>query len=276
VAEWSNAPVLKTGVPGDRDRGFESRPLRSTQTISLHTTRFPAVRRRVPGASGSVSRRLSSMYFVHTAVQTEETACFPRSREDELRVRRESAAAFMRGYYSILSRRHFATAWGMLSRRVRRQLGPFKSWKAGHRRSLGASVRSTRVRLSQGRAVVAISLCSRDRDACSGRVIRQYFRGTLVLAPRRDSWVAVRVRLRKTGRGQVHLSKSECRPKRRRPPRPPSPPTDCQGYRPCLPPGPDVDCEGGSGDGPRYVPGPVSVTGSDPYHLDRDGDGIDS
>ena len=49
--------------------------------------------------------------------------------------------------------------------------------------------------------------------------------------------------------------------------------TDCQGYVPCLPPGPDVDCAGGSGDGPRYVSGPVRVTGSDPYRLDGDGDG---
>jgi RTX calcium-binding nonapeptide repeat (4 copies) len=44
--------------------------------------------------------------------------------------------------------------------------------------------------------------------------------------------------------------------------------TDCQGYSPCLPPGPDVDCKGGGGDGPRYVQGPVKVTGSDPYGLD--------
>ena len=47
---------------------------------------------------------------------------------------------------------------------------------------------------------------------------------------------------------------------------------DCQGYNPCIEPGPDVDCAGGSGNGPRYS-GPVSVTGSDPYDLDRDGDG---
>ena len=46
------------------------------------------------------------------------------------------------------------------------------------------------------------------------------------------------------------------------------------GYDPCIPPGPDVDCAGGRGDGPRYVEGPVRVTGSDPYGLDRDGDGI--
>jgi hypothetical protein len=46
------------------------------------------------------------------------------------------------------------------------------------------------------------------------------------------------------------------------------------GYDPCIPPGPDVDCAGGSGDGPRYVEGPIRVTGSDPYGLDRDHDGI--
>ena len=46
------------------------------------------------------------------------------------------------------------------------------------------------------------------------------------------------------------------------------------GYDPCIAPGPDVDCAGGSGNGPRYVEGPVYVTGSDPYDLDRDGDGV--
>ena len=46
------------------------------------------------------------------------------------------------------------------------------------------------------------------------------------------------------------------------------------GYSPCIPPGPDVDCAGGSGNGPRYVQGPITVTGSDPYGLDSDHDGI--
>ena len=41
----------------------------------------------------------------------------------------------------------------------------------------------------------------------------------------------------------------------------------------CLnPDSPDYDCEGGSGDGPDYT-GPVRVVGSDPFDLDRDGDG---
>ena len=51
-------------------------------------------------------------------------------------------------------------------------------------------------------------------------------------------------------------------------------PACTEGYDPCIPPGPDVDCAGGSGNGPRYVEGPIRVTGSDPYGLDRDGDGI--
>ena len=44
------------------------------------------------------------------------------------------------------------------------------------------------------------------------------------------------------------------------------------GYSPCLPPASDYDCAGGSGDGPKYT-GYVTVTGSDPYGLDSDGDG---
>jgi len=46
------------------------------------------------------------------------------------------------------------------------------------------------------------------------------------------------------------------------------------GYDPCVPVASDVDCAGGSGNGPKYVTGPVRVTGSDVYDLDRDGDGV--
>jgi hypothetical protein len=195
--------------------------------------------------------------------------------------RRSSAVAFMRRYYRRVSNRRFAAAWRMLGRRVRRDIGPFRGWRAGHRRSLGVSVTSARARLSRGRAVVTIRLRSRDRDACSGRIVRQRFRGRWILAPRSGSWVAVREHMRKTGGGRVRLSKSECRPDPDRqgpppdqPPPPSNPPTDCQGYDPCLPPGPDVDCAGGSGNGPRYVNGPVYVSGDDPYGLDSDNDGV--
>lgn len=50
--------------------------------------------------------------------------------------------------------------------------------------------------------------------------------------------------------------------------------TCTEGYRPCLTPAPDYDCAGGSGNGPRYAQGPIYVDGSDPYDLDRDGDGV--
>lgn len=45
-------------------------------------------------------------------------------------------------------------------------------------------------------------------------------------------------------------------------------------YSGCVPIASDVDCAGGSGNGPEYVEGPVEVTGSDVYGLDRDNDGI--
>lgn len=42
----------------------------------------------------------------------------------------------------------------------------------------------------------------------------------------------------------------------------------------CVPVARDVDCSGGSGNGPAYVSGPVTVIGNDIYGLDRDGDGV--
>jgi hypothetical protein len=43
----------------------------------------------------------------------------------------------------------------------------------------------------------------------------------------------------------------------------------------CLDPNAsDYDCEGGSGDGPKYVDGPITVVGDDHFDLDRDGDGV--
>jgi len=46
------------------------------------------------------------------------------------------------------------------------------------------------------------------------------------------------------------------------------------GYSPCLSPASDYDCAGGSGNGPEYAYGPISISGSDPYGLDSDGDGV--
>jgi hypothetical protein len=47
------------------------------------------------------------------------------------------------------------------------------------------------------------------------------------------------------------------------------------GYSKCLDADAlDYDCAGGEGDGPKYVDGPIRVSGSDPFDLDRDGNGL--
>jgi hypothetical protein len=45
-------------------------------------------------------------------------------------------------------------------------------------------------------------------------------------------------------------------------------------YSGCVPIASDVDCAGGSGNGPAYAHGPISVIGIDVYDLDRDNDGL--
>jgi hypothetical protein len=57
----------------------------------------------------------------------------------------------------------------------------------------------------------------------------------------------------------------------------PAPEKDCDPSYPdaCLKVGiGDYDCAGGSGNGPNYVEGPVTVRGSDPFGLDGNGDGV--
>ncbi|MDQ2585420.1 hypothetical protein [Saccharothrix yanglingensis] len=60
------------------------------------------------------------------------------------------------------------------------------------------------------------------------------------------------------------------------PPAPaPAPVQGCHaGYTPCVPIASDVDCKPGSGNGPAYVTGPITVIGPDVYGLDSDGDGV--
>jgi endonuclease YncB( thermonuclease family) len=188
-------------------------------------------------------------------------------------VRREAAVAFVELYYDRISSRRYLSAWNMLGARRKRQVRPYRRWKAGFAGSLGVSARSVRARLRGGRAIVSVRLRSRDRDVCSHSVVRQYFRGTVTLASSGDSSRIVGFDIRKTRGRTPRTSRSECPPPKRQAPSP-APAPNCQGYSPCLAPGPDVDCAGGSGNGPRYVQGPVSVHGSDPYDLDRDGDGV--
>lgn len=204
---------------------------------------------------------------------------FHKTRADRARALGDPARAFVRRYYRRISNNQFRAAWQMLGGTAKRRLGyGFRRWRSSHRGSLGVSARTPRFRLGGGgRVIVSVRLRSRDRDVCSRRVVAQRFRGTVGVVPRDDSFAIVRLRIHKTAGARPRLTKSECPP----PPKPPDsvdppppPSVDCQGYSPCLPPGGDVDCAGGSGDGPRYVDGPVNVGGSDPYGLDGNNDGI--
>jgi hypothetical protein len=61
------------------------------------------------------------------------------------------------------------------------------------------------------------------------------------------------------------------------PPPPTTPARNCHPSYPgaCLDPtASDYDCAGGSGNGPKYVQGPVQVRAPDPFGLDSDSDGI--
>lgn len=206
---------------------------------------------------------------------------FHLTRAEEVRGVKASAKTFVRSYYRHLSARRFRAAWGLLGAPVKRKAGwDYRSWKSGYRSSLGIAASARRVRISGKRATVTVTLRSRDRDVCSGSQVVQRFRGTVRLAPRSGSWAIERFRIHKTAGAKPRTSKSQCPPPPEPPPVTPTPVTptpqtpDCQGYSPCISPGSDVDCAGGSGNGPRYVDGPVYVNGSDPYDLDSDGDGV--
>jgi endonuclease YncB( thermonuclease family) len=196
---------------------------------------------------------------------------FHLTRADRLRAMRGDARDFVGRYYRRLSNNQFRAAWRMLGGPVKRQLGyGYRTWRSSYRGSLSVSPRTVSSRVSGGRLIVSVRLRSRDRDVCSRHAVAQRFRGEVVLTPRDGSFAVSKFRIHKTAGKKPRLSKSECPP----PPGPPNTDTsiDGQGYSPCLESGPDVDCEGGSGNGPRYT-GPVTVTGSDPYGLDSDGDG---
>jgi hypothetical protein len=70
---------------------------------------------------------------------------------------------------------------------------------------------------------------------------------------------------------------SKAAPSKPTPSRPAPTPSNCDpNYSgACLKPNvSDYDCAGGSGDGPYYVQGPITVVGDDHYGLDADGDGV--
>jgi micrococcal nuclease len=186
--------------------------------------------------------------------------------------RRQDAEAHVRRFYARLDERRFDVAWGMLSAGLRDRLGSYRSWRKGFRRTLDTRVNRVRaVVLADGRAVVRAAIRARDRDACSGRAVKRFFRVRWVLERRGGGWLGTDVTGRKVGGARVRLSRADCpRPKPRRPaPRARPDRGSSSGchpsYRPCVPLGRDYDC--------GELDGPYAVVGPDEYRLDGDGDG---
>jgi hypothetical protein len=111
-----------------------------------------------------------------------------------------------------------------------------------------------------------------DRVPGASYAIKRAGSGALMLRAASGGWEPVDASFDKVSGGTPTLQASECGGAATPPPGAPA--EDCTpGYSPCLPPATDYDCEGGTGDGPEYT-SQVQVTGSDPYGLDADGNGV--
>jgi len=191
----------------------------------------------------------------------------------------QTAERHVRRFYFLLNEGKHRRAWALLSAGLRVRFGPYAAWRAGCRRTLGTRVNRVDVSLvPDGRALAAVRIRSRDRDACTGRVVRRFFRVSWTLARRGGGWVSTDVSARKVGGGRVRTAGAEC--PRAVAPAPPPPsggggddgnggsgPGCHPSYDPCIPDDRDYDCG-------ELSDGPYRVTGDDPYRLDGDGDGI--
>jgi hypothetical protein len=177
-------------------------------------------------------------------------------------------------FYRLLNSGQYNEAWAILPLAVQAEAGGFDQWKAGYAATISSDPRDLTV-VSQGGGTAAVSLTleAADRDACSGNRVEQVFAGTWNLRRAGSTWEAEAIDFAKVSGATPTLDAAECGAP---PPASEPPPTeDCTpGYSPCLTPASDYDCEGGEGDGPEYVAGPVQVTGSDPYGLDLDSNGV--
>jgi hypothetical protein len=241
-----------------------------------------------PGAAGDQADGCPTAPPPTPLPATNQPAPADDDAEDQGRSRAEDAERHVRRFYFLLSQRRFASAWRLLSLRLRTELGPFRTWQAGFRRTVGTRVNSLDVTLlGAGRAVARVAIRTRDRDACSGRTVSQFFRARWVLSRTGDKWRMNSVTARKVGGGRVRSSRSQCAPAPRL--RDDAGASDggnngagdgaggtgCHpSYRgACLDPdASDYDCRGG-GNGPRYT-GPVRVVGPDVFDLDANGDGF--
>jgi hypothetical protein len=186
------------------------------------------------------------------------------------------AKSAVTAYYNAVNADRFGAAWSHFSPELRRSQGGFYQWRAGYDSTTATTLLSARtVRATSTSAIERIRLIGDAIDAC-GNDISQTFVGTWTLEKRGGAFVGVALDVSQVGGDELITDPAACASEPSTPVEP-APPSDA-GCDPnyvgeCVPAdASDVDCAGGDGDGPEYV-GPVQVVGSDPYDLDRDGDG---
>jgi hypothetical protein len=190
------------------------------------------------------------------------------------RQRAAGPIATVERFYKLLNSGRYNEAWAMLPPAVQAEAGGFEQWKAGYAATIYSDPQDlTQVSQGGGAAAVSLTLVAADRDACTGDRVKQVFAGTWKLRQAGSTWEAEAIDFEKASGGTPTLDAAECGA-----PPPGSGPQSTEectpGYSPCLTPASDYDCEGGGGDGPEYVTGPVQVSGSDPYGLDLDDNGV--
>jgi len=220
-----------------------------------------------------------------TTVTTSSASTPPSESKPEPALTVQSARDFVREHYREVNRRDFDAAFSDFSPDTRVQLGPKAAFIDGYDAMRRTSVHGLSIVSRNGHkeVIVSFKLSAVAEDACGDRVDQEY-EGTWTVEDRASGLALKDSVIEQLAGDELVSSPSEC----------PAPtPTSAggggnggdqspntlsgncaPGYDPCLDASsPDYDCAGGSGDGPDYT-GLVHVSGSDPYGLDSDGDGI--
>ena len=189
-----------------------------------------------------------------------------------------AAERTVRTYYDGIDNGRFATAWRYLAREPRVQFEGYSNWKAGHEATVESDLQTaTASRTGPNSGTVRVRLNTVDLNACREEV-PQTFAGTWTVELVGGIALMTDAEIEKiSGDDPSAPCDGSTTTIDLPPPPPPPPPPGCDSNYEgaCLDPNSsDYDCSSGTGDGPDYVDGPITVVGSDPHGLDRDGNGI--
>ena len=192
-------------------------------------------------------------------------------------------------YYVALDAYQYRKAWNYLGSQQQAAVGGLDTWRRPFKNNFQTNLTSETVTpLNPTSATVAVTLNTLDYDACNNKVW-QTFSGTWTVSLDGGKPLLESANIAKTSGRDPVLTVAECQTILPPPPASASNASgsggggggNCDPSYPdqCLEDGiGDYDCsssfDSGYSDGPNEAYGPLTVTGSDPFGLDRDGNGI--